>query len=327
MAQVLCKVFSFVLVILLGVVTARSGKLGKGADRLISKIVFNLTLPCAIIRVFESYDFNVSLLGLVGLGFAATVIPYFLSLFVYRNKPQQERIVQQLSVCGFNIGCFALAFVQAFFPAGCVVATCLFDAGNSLMGTGGTYALTQTLVLGDDDQSRGQKLKTFCKTLFSSVAFDSYIVLIAMGLLGLKIPAEVITLIDPIANANAFLAMFMVGLMIRFSLTGKKVKELVRLLSWRVIFAIILSIIALKVLPFDPGACHDGSSGSRYRRLCAGEILHGGFGTDQRLHGIQPPHSRKIRCREPVESLPKGDGSNDPAHHPQGKVRESTIAV
>ena len=81
MAQVLCKVFSFVLVILLGVVTARSGKLGKGADRLISKIVFNLTLPCAIIRAFESYDFNVSLLGLVGLGFAATVIPYFLSLF------------------------------------------------------------------------------------------------------------------------------------------------------------------------------------------------------------------------------------------------------
>lgn len=156
MAQVLCKVFSFVLVILLGVVTARSGKLGKGADRLISKIVFNLTLPCAIIRAFESYDFNVSLLGLVGLGFAATVIPYFLSLFVYRNKPQQERIVQQLSVCGFNIGCFALAFVQAFFPAGCVVATCLFDAGNSLMGTGGTYALTQTLVLGNDDQSRGQ---------------------------------------------------------------------------------------------------------------------------------------------------------------------------
>ena len=252
MAQVLCKVFSFVLVILLGVVTARSGKLGKGADRLISKIVFNLTLPCAIIRAFESYDFNVSLLGLVGLGFAATVIPYFLSLFVYRNKPQQERIVQQLSVCGFNIGCFALAFVQAFFPAGCVVATCLFDAGNSLMGTGGTYALTQTLVLGNDDQARGQKLKTFCKTLFSSMAFDSYIVLIAMGLLGLKIPAEVITLIDPIANANAFLAMFMVGLMIRFSLTGKKVKELVRLLSWRVIFAIILSIIALKVLPFDP---------------------------------------------------------------------------
>ena len=221
MAQVLFKVFSFVLVIVLGVVTARSGKLGKGADRLISKIVFNLTLPCAIIRAFESYDFDARLLGLVGLGLAATAIPYFLSLAVYRNKPVQERIVQQLSVCGFNIGCFALAFVQAFFPAGCVVATCLFDAGNSLMGTGGTYALTQTLVLGNDDQSRGQKLKTFCKTLFSSVAFDSYIVLIAMGLLGLKIPAEVITLIDPIANANAFLAMFMVGLMIAFSLRAK----------------------------------------------------------------------------------------------------------
>ncbi|MFR8284130.1 MAG: DNA topoisomerase, partial [Faecalibacterium sp.] len=48
---------------------------------------------------------------------------------------------------------------------------------------------------------------------------------------------------------------------------------------------------------------------------------------DQWLHGIQPPYSRKIRCRKPVESLPKGDGGNDPAHHPQGKVRESTTTV
>ena len=42
---------------------------------------------------------------------------------------------------------------------------------------------------------------------------------------------------------------------------------------------------------YDPGACHDGGAGSRHCRLCAGEILHGGSGTDQWLHGIQPPHS------------------------------------
>lgn len=281
MTQVLCKVLSFVLVILLGVATARSGKLGKGADRLISKIVFNLTLPCAIIRAFESTDFDFRLLGLVALGFAATVVPYFASLAVYRKAPLQERIVQQLSVCGFNIGCFALAFVQAFFPSSCVVATCLFDAGNSLMGTGGTYAITQTLVLGKDDETRSQKVKTFFKTLFSSAAFDSYIVLILMGLFGLKLPAEALILIDPIANANAFLAMFMVGLMIRFSLTGKRVKELVRLLSWRVIFAIILSIIALKVLPFDPEICKVicvlawapiGSTGPLYTLWAGGDV-------------------------------------------------------
>ena len=42
---------------------------------------------------------------------------------------------------------------------------------------------------------------------------------------------------------------------------------------------------------YDPGACHDGGAGSRHRRLCAGEVLHHRTGTDQRLHGIQPPHS------------------------------------
>ncbi len=29
----------------------------------------------------------------------------------------------------------------------------------------------------------------------------------------------------------------------------------------------------------------------------------------------------EIRCGKPAGSLPKGDGSNDPAHHAQGKVR------
>ena len=41
----------------------------------------------------------------------------------------------------------------------------------------------------------------------------------------------------------------------------------------------------------DSGACHDGGAGGCDSRFCAGKVLHGGSGTDQRMHGIQPPHS------------------------------------
>ena len=41
---------------------------------------------------------------------------------------------------------------------------------------------------------------------------------------------------------------------------------------------------------YDPGTCHDGGAGSCHCRLCAGEVLHRRTGTDQRMHGIQPPH-------------------------------------
>ena len=48
---------------------------------------------------------------------------------------------------------------------------------------------------------------------------------------------------------------------------------------------------------YDPGACHDGGAGSRHRRLCAGEILHGRSGTDQRLHSIQQTVCTESGCR------------------------------
>ena len=247
MLDVIVKVSSFVLIILVGIAAARSGKFGQGADRLISKIVFNLTLPCAIVRAFQSAELEPALLGLIVVGFLANVIPFFASLLIYRRRPLEERIFQQANVCGLNIGCFALSFVQAFFPAAGVVATCLFDAGNSLMGTGGTWALIRSLVLGTNHD----RLRVFARTLFSSVPFDCYVVLIVMGLAGARLPEQVITLISPIADANAFLSMFMIGLMIRFSVDGKRAVELARVLGWRLVCSALLTVAALFVLPFD----------------------------------------------------------------------------
>ena len=48
-----------------------------------------------------------------------------------------------INFSGYNIGCFTLPFIQSFIgPAG-VVATCLFDAGNSVMCTGATYSIAK----------------------------------------------------------------------------------------------------------------------------------------------------------------------------------------
>lgn len=252
MLDVIAKVASFVVIILIGTAAGHNVKFGEGADHLISKIVFNLTLPCAIIRAFEASEFDRTLLCPIAIGFAANAVPFFLSLFSYANKPKDERVLQQSNVAGFNIGCFALAFVQAFFPAQAAVATCLFDAGNSLMCTGGTWALIRACVLGTDYQCFRDKAKVFARGLFSSAAFDCYVVLIVMSLFGLRIPPRAITLIDLIANAISFLAMFVIGLMIRFTVNKAIVVELVRLLSWRFAFATLLSLAALFLLPFDP---------------------------------------------------------------------------
>ena len=246
MQEALLKVLSFALVICIGIAFSKFGSLGNGAGRLIAKIVFNLTLPCAIVSAFGSAEFHIELLGLVVLGLAVTALQFFLSFLVYRSLDKRELTYQLSNVTGYNIGCFALAFIQEFFPPSAVIAACLFDAGNALMGTGGTLALIRSLVLGEENQNKG---KVFVKTLFSSAAFDAYVVLIILGILGIKIPGEVIRLVSPMANANAFLSMFMIGLMFKPSSDPTGRRELIRLLLWRYACAVLLSFSVFPLLP------------------------------------------------------------------------------
>ena len=246
MQEALLKVLSFALVICIGIAFSKFGSLGNGAGRLIAKIVFNLTLPCAIVSAFGSAEFHIELLGLVVLGLAVTALQFFLSFLVYRSLDKRELTYQLSNVTGYNIGCFALAFIQEFFPPSAVIAACLFDAGNALMGTGGTLALIRSLVLGEENQNKG---KVFVKTLFSSAAFDAYVVLIILGILGIKIPGEVIRLVSPMANANAFLSMFMIGLMFKPSSDPTGRRELIRLLLWRYACAVLLSFSVFTLLP------------------------------------------------------------------------------
>lgn len=247
MEEALLKVLSFAFVICIGIAFSKLGSLGDGAGRLISKVVFNLTLPCAIVSAFGSAEFHIELLGLTVLGLAVTALQFFLSFLAYRRTLRKKELTYQLSnVAGYNIGCFALAFVQEFFPPSAVIAACLFDAGNALMGTGGTLALIRSLVLGEEGQAKG---RVFAKTLFSSVAFDAYVALILLGILGIKVPREVIQLISPMANANAFLSMFMIGLMFKPCFDGAGRQELTRLLAWRYVFAVLLSVSVFPLLP------------------------------------------------------------------------------
>lgn len=70
--------------------------------------------------------------------------------------------------------------------------------------------------------------------------------------MGVTIPEQVVSFIEPISNANSFLAMFMLGLMVQFSLGKGKVFQLVRLLGLRFLLSAVMSIGAMTLLPFDP---------------------------------------------------------------------------
>lgn len=248
MESALVKVFAFVCIIAAGYIMGHNGKLGATPGTFLSKIVFTITLPCAVVHAFGAAEFSYGLLLLVPLGFTCAFGAYLVTLAITCRSKRGARVFYLLNSCGFNIGCFALPFVQAVFSPTMAVATCLFDAGNAFMMTGGSYALTGLLAgAGRIDHPA----RFIAKRLFSSLPFDTYLLIIVLAVLNVHLPDGLVMFTEPIANANSFLAMFMLGTMMSFSLSGEKLAQVARLLGLRFLFSVALTCMIWLALPVD----------------------------------------------------------------------------
>lgn len=222
------KPMSYVLVIMLGYLLKRAGFFGKDDHRLMSKIMVNITLPCTIIQAFDGFERDAKMFIIVGIGFICAFVPILLVYLTTGRVEKRLRAYRMLNIGGYNIGCFSLPLVQAFFGNTGVVAACMFDTGNAIMMTGGAYAMTSTLLRtgGEERESVGDVLLKFVKSL----PFDAYMMMIFLAALGVKIPSVVFTLTRPAGQANAFVAMLMIGMM--FEPAGDRRFCVRRRVSW-----------------------------------------------------------------------------------------------
>lgn len=206
MDYVLLKAGSFVLVILLGYALKRFHFFGEGDYKVMTKIAINVTLPAAVITSFASFQRDDSLFILVLLGLGLNFVMILFGFLASLGKNKRLRSFFMMCCPGYNIGSFTLPFVQNFFGAFGVVATCMFDVGNSLMCTGGTYTIASAAVGGGSEKMGPKQI---LKRLFTSVPFDTYLLMLLLTLVQIKIPEPVVTLSSTIAAANGFCAMMM----------------------------------------------------------------------------------------------------------------------
>ncbi len=110
------------------------------------------------------------------------------------------------------------------------------------------YALTG-LIAGTEPIEK--PLKFVAKRLFGSLPFDAYLLLIVLALLDIQIPQQVVDFTEPMANANSFCAMLMLGLMVGFTSAGSKLKKVAVILGARAVFSLVFCALAWALLPFD----------------------------------------------------------------------------
>ena len=167
--------------------------------KVLSKVLFNVTIPAAILSNVGSVRLDPALLLLIPMGLGANLALLAAGLLLSRGRSRPTRALYGVNMPGYNVGAFMLPLAQSFLGPLGLAGTCIFDVGNAIINE-------VTL-----DKESGFSLRSLAKSLSRSGPFLAYLVFLALVFLGVSIPAPVQSLIGVAAPANGFLAMLMIG--------------------------------------------------------------------------------------------------------------------
>jgi len=245
MVDVLIRAGCFISIIILGYIL-RKIKFFKEEDfTLLSKIVLRITLPAAIVTSFAGTEIAPAMLTLSLMGLGIGLVYIGLAFLLNRKKKKEDKIFDVVNMSGYNIGAFTMPFVQRFLGPVGVISTSLFDVGNAFVCLGGSHGIGIIL-----KQGGKLSIKKIAKNLIKSIAFDTYIIMLLVNMANVRVPLPVLSLAEIVGNANAFLAMLMIGVGFKISGDKKQIGKIVRILVIRYGIGLIFALSTFYLLKF-----------------------------------------------------------------------------
>ena len=247
MIEILTRAGSFIAIIVLGYVLKKIGVFKEEDFGVLSKICIRITLPGAIITSFAGKEIDPSLLTLLFLGIGCGVIYICLGFLMNRRNSREQQAFDILNLPGYNIGCFTMPFAQSFLGSMGVIATSLFDSGNAFICLGGAFGVASSVKDG-----KGFDFGRVVKALSRSVPFMTYLLMVIMNLLRIKVPGAVVECASIVGGANSFMAMFMIGVGFKLAAGDRsQTGQILKILGVRYGVGAILAAVFYFVLPFD----------------------------------------------------------------------------
>ncbi len=245
MLDIIMRAGSFIVFIVLGYLLKKIGFFKQEDFTILSKITIRITLPCAIIISFSGKTIDPSMLSLALMAIGAGLLYVLTGWLINRKKSREEQAFTMLNLCGYNIGTFVIPFAQSFLGSLGVVAVSIFDTGNAVMCLGGAFALACMVKDGS-----GFDIRRIGRALIRSVPFVAYMIMLTLNLLKIRLPQFVLSAAQIGSNANAFMAMLMIG--VGFKLEGKKEQyaTIAKILFFRYAYAAVFSVIFYFWMPF-----------------------------------------------------------------------------
>lgn len=241
---VLSKIFIYASILLIGFIGKKLNIFKREHTKFLNNIICYITLPSAIINGFQGVELSLVLFSGLLVGLTTNVLLMILGQFISKNKSNNERAIFIFSSSCFNIGNFAIPFLSGLVSGDGFAAICIFDISVALMCFGVNPAIGNSIM-----GSNKIKVKDVVKKICTSPVFITYVVLILLSLLNIKLPQLVLDLTTTMGNANAFLAMLCIGILFQFKLKKEDWKIVFKVLSLRVVVCSLISIFIYFVIP------------------------------------------------------------------------------
>ena len=239
MADILTRAGCFIAIILLGMVLRRVGFFKQEDFYVLSKIVVKITLTAAIVKSFVGRELEPSMIILTLIGFGFGVLLIVLGVVMNLHKAPKDQAFAALNQSGCNISNFGLPFTQSFLGPVGVMAVALFDVGNAFICLGGSYSIAAMI----QDRSGGISPKKLFVSFGKSVPLMTYIIMTVLSALKIQLPNPVVEFTGIIANANAFMAMLMIGVGFRLSGSREQLGDIVRIIGVRYAAGFALALL------------------------------------------------------------------------------------
>ena len=246
MGDIIIKAGCFIAIIILGFLFKKLGVFKDSDFTVLSNITLKITLPAAIISNFANKELDPSMFILTFLALFCGAVYVSLGFLLNLKNSKDQRAFEILNYPGYNIGCFALPFVQSFLGPIGVISCCLFDIGNGFVCLGGAFSIASVV----KDGSKFSVTRIL-KTLSKSIPFICFLVMPILCLAHVPIPKVITSFTDTISNANAFTAMLMLGVGFKISAERSQLGKIFRVLAVRFSVAAVLAVGFYFLLPLS----------------------------------------------------------------------------
>jgi malate permease and related proteins len=241
----LLRALTLVAIIGIGQLAKRLGWVSTSDFSKFSKIVLGVTLPCALFTSFNSFHVEFALLSLAIFGlvvnFALQVIGYLQT----RRRSRQDQAFAVFNSGSYNIGAFSTPYLSGLIGPHAMIYSSLFDIGTAIASAGIAYGWGMSLA----HESGRMRFGRIVRTVATNPVFVTYLTLLVMQLLSLRLPDQLIVFTSTVGAANPFLAMLMIGIGLDLRLSRSKYLDAARLLARRYLFGIVVAVGSWYLLP------------------------------------------------------------------------------